>query len=129
MLIVDYRPFNQGENENPYRTTESSTGEPLFDPAPPSRWHWAVIGAVLGALLPIGYGCYMIYQNRQYNASLGPNGTGCGMSALGAVLMIFVAGPFCCIIGGVSGWTAGLVARATENRVSTPLDESTDDTQ
>ena len=70
---------------------------------------WAMIGFVLGAVVPVAYGSYGMYQSHIYFASLGPNETACGMSALGSFVMLFMIGPFCGMIGAGSGWIASQI--------------------
>ena len=67
---------------------------------------WALIGFLLGAALPVGYGIYSVHQFRLYVASLPPNTIACGNAVLGAFVLILVVGPFFGMIGAAFGWLA-----------------------
>lgn len=76
---------------------------------PRSRWRLAMIGFAVGAAAPVAIGMYGIHQHNIYIASLGPNEDVCGTGALGAMVMIFVIGPFLGMIGACSGWIASQI--------------------
>ena len=65
-----------------------------------------LIGFVLGAAVPGGYGFYGLVYDVAYQAHMqqGPNQASCGMSRLLALLLIFGVAPTC----GMSG--AGVLA-------------------
>ena len=57
-------------------------------------------GLMLGALIPVGYGCYGIYQHQIQLSTLGPDEGVCGMGMLVSLGWIFPGGPFGGLIGG-----------------------------
>ena len=91
---------------NPYQTTNEPTHSPIANAKPSSRVRWAMIGFVLSAAIPVAFGSYGMYQDQIHLASLGPTEGACGMGALGSLVMIFMIGPFCGMIGAGSGWIA-----------------------
>lgn len=91
---------------NPYQAPRSNT-VPTFDHRSlPSKAKWALVGAALFASPPIAHGFYLLQHNYEYMASLGPNEAACGMGGLAALVVIFVIGPICGIIGASLGWAA-----------------------
>ncbi len=68
-----------------------------------------MIGFALGAALPVAFGTYGMQQQYAYVASLAPGEAACGMGAFGSLAMILVIGPFCGMIGAVSGWAAAVL--------------------
>ena len=94
------------QDDNPYSSPVGETNRPSANQKHNSRKQWALIGFALGAIVPIGYGVYGMQRHYAYVSSLGPNEAACGMGALGPMAMIFVVGPFCGIIGALSGWIA-----------------------
>ncbi len=101
----------QGTNmrdANPYQPPDCHARN-TANAKPRSTERWAMIGFVLGATLPNGFGAYGIHQHSIYVASLAPGEAACGMGALGSLAMIFVIGPFCGMIGAASSWAAAAI--------------------
>ena len=83
-----------------------------------SNRHWhpmpngfpVILGAAIGLILPIAWGCYAIAREQAYRAShpLGPNQGYCGMSGLFPFVLLFLA-PISTAFGALIGWGSGLI--------------------
>ena len=90
------------EFDNPYQ----SPGRPSqpVDETDRSRWRRVIVAFAVASAAPVAFGMYRMYQHQIYVASLEPNEASCGTGAFGALIMIFVVGPFCGSVGAGTGW-------------------------
>ncbi|MEM6692185.1 MAG: hypothetical protein AAF664_22340 [Planctomycetota bacterium] len=65
---------------------------------------FVLAGLLIGASFPLTYGIHTIIQFREYAATLPPETAMCGMPLLGAYAMIFMATPFCGLVGAAVGY-------------------------
>ncbi|MCA9074065.1 MAG: hypothetical protein KDA93_03460 [Planctomycetaceae bacterium] len=72
-----------------------------------------IIGFVLGAVVPITLGIYIIHRTHSYYESFlhDPNVGFCGMPIVGAWLIIFAGGPIGAMCGAVIGLLGASIFR------------------
>ncbi|QDT04470.1 hypothetical protein K227x_28610 [Rubripirellula lacrimiformis] len=83
---------------NPYSPTDADPRALLEQPR--SEFRRLLLGAAIGAALPLLFGGYGLYQSWEYAASLPPGSAACGNAGLGPLVMIVFVAPFLGMIGG-----------------------------
>ena len=99
---------------NPYQSPDNDAQRPVIAPQPRFRKRWAITGLIVGTAIPVAFGAYKLYRAAAYHASLPPGTAACGMSALGAIMIIVVIGPIFGLIGAVCGWIASGAIRGRD---------------
>ena len=67
------------------------------DPSDGARFRCALVGFAVAAAIPVSVGAYGVIHERVSNTS-------CGIASLVCLILVFVVGPFCGLVGAIAGW-------------------------
>jgi len=102
------------EEVNSYQSPDIDPQRPVIAPQPHFRKRWAITGLIVGTAIPVALGAYELHRAATYHVSLPPGTAACGMSALGAIMLIVVIGPIFGLIGAVCGRIASGTIRGRD---------------
>lgn len=88
---------------NPYESFGTLSRSGSESRARRSAFRWVTTGSLLAAVVPESFTAYELHREFTYAASLPPGTAACGMDALVALMIMFMGGPFCGMIGGTIG--------------------------